>query len=574
MTENTLLIYTRVSTEVQAEKGFSLDAQRKAGIQKAKQLGLKFEVFEERGKSAAKEDLENRPQLKKLLDLIETEKAKDVFVIEDSRLSRNLTTASLIANIFIKYKCVLYTPYDKTDYGNIDYQTKFRKSLNALLSTFENDQRVERSKRGKLEAVRKGKWGGGMSPFGYKVDNEDFLIVDSEESKWYKKMVELSLSGKGSGSIAEWLNEKGVKTKASKTYKKGMTIIDKHTKKEKFIDKNKFIWKPNTVLTILKNPVHKGERHFKNEIISVPSIIDSQTWRKVQDNLSKNKNTAERNNKKYFYLLRNLLVCNRCGKSLLGYIKPSRGMRVYYCSSKRRDPIPNFCGMKSINIDKLNDLIWENLMNVLTNSSVVRKSLKRIFSKTKIDKSKIEKDNKAILKKIEDTEVQRKNLIRLAAKGTISDKDLEQQLKDLDNEIYEFQNLISSNLQRIKLSENQEGTFEWIIKAEEKAKQIRNTKDLEKKKEIVNTFIDKIYVDYLEEEKEHVIEMKLKYKLFDGDKHTIDLLLDGTEITDDDDDSGTGIKFSTDELQELEFDGDYPDIKAKSPIVTQSQMRH
>jgi hypothetical protein len=43
----TLHIYTRVSTAVQAEQGTSLDSQRELGIEKAKQLGFEYKVWDE-----------------------------------------------------------------------------------------------------------------------------------------------------------------------------------------------------------------------------------------------------------------------------------------------------------------------------------------------------------------------------------------------------------------------------------------------------------------------------------------------------------------------------------------------
>lgn len=566
---DTLYIYTRVSTSQQAEKGHSLEAQRKAGIEKAKKLNMNYKIFVEPAKSAANEEISNRPELQELLKLIENNTAKNIFVIEDSRLARNLTVSNIIATMFIKYQCVLYTQYDRTDYGNIDYQTKFRKNLNALLSVLENDQRVERSKRGKLEAVKKGKWGGAMCPYGFAVDEENYLIVNKEELIWYKKMIELSLKGNGVAKIAQFLNESGVKTKASSFYKKGMRITDKHTKKERFIDKNKFIWKPNTVLSILKNPIYKGERIFNGEKIKCLSLIDVNLWQTVQENLVKNRINSPRHNVKHFYLLRNLLVCNRCGQSLLGYIKPKEGMRVYYCGSKRRDPTPHFCGMKSINIDKLNELVWDNLMYVLTNGDIARRELKRIFSKTEIDKVKIDNENKSISNKMLDIELQKKNLIRFTSQGTITEEDLQKQLIDIENEIFELQCVINSNQRKIEISNNQKCAFSWILEAEKEAKRIVNTTDNETKRDIVNRFIDKIFVDYLDNEKIHVIELKLKYNIFNDETDTMSFLLDSNDQSYNvSEEKETSIELSKNEIQELEFDGD------SSPIVTESEMPH
>ena len=65
--KQTLHIYIRVSTVGQEKDGTSLDSQLKLGKQKAKSLGMNYEVHDERSASSSKEDLDNRPVIKELL---------------------------------------------------------------------------------------------------------------------------------------------------------------------------------------------------------------------------------------------------------------------------------------------------------------------------------------------------------------------------------------------------------------------------------------------------------------------------------------------------------------------------
>ena len=65
----TLHIYTRISTESQTEGG-SLDAQRESGIAKAKQLGMDYKVWDEGVASSSKDNLLNRPVLRETLQKI------------------------------------------------------------------------------------------------------------------------------------------------------------------------------------------------------------------------------------------------------------------------------------------------------------------------------------------------------------------------------------------------------------------------------------------------------------------------------------------------------------------------
>ena len=69
--EQTLHIYTRVSTVAQAEQGTSLESQRELGIKKAGELGFAYKVWDEGGRSSHHEDIADRPVLSALFSELE-----------------------------------------------------------------------------------------------------------------------------------------------------------------------------------------------------------------------------------------------------------------------------------------------------------------------------------------------------------------------------------------------------------------------------------------------------------------------------------------------------------------------
>ena len=91
--ENTLHIFTRVSTEIQAVEGTSLDTQEELGIEKAAEFGFDHKVWSEGGASSNYENLDNRPVLMSLLREVEAGKVKHLYVWNNDRLSRNEITA-------------------------------------------------------------------------------------------------------------------------------------------------------------------------------------------------------------------------------------------------------------------------------------------------------------------------------------------------------------------------------------------------------------------------------------------------------------------------------------------------
>jgi DNA invertase Pin-like site-specific DNA recombinase len=104
-----LYIYARVSTFSQSEKGYSIPQQISFGKAKAKELGMIPILFVEEGKSASGEDFSNRPELIKLLALVEEGKAKHIFVFDQTRLSRHNITKAIISDKLKKNKVTLYT---------------------------------------------------------------------------------------------------------------------------------------------------------------------------------------------------------------------------------------------------------------------------------------------------------------------------------------------------------------------------------------------------------------------------------------------------------------------------------
>ena len=96
-----LHIYTRVSSAVQ-EEGTSLETQKELGIKKSKELGMKFQIWNEGAASSHQENLTNRPKISELLFDIEKGNIKHLFVYNNDRLSRNDQTQFLIKNAITK----------------------------------------------------------------------------------------------------------------------------------------------------------------------------------------------------------------------------------------------------------------------------------------------------------------------------------------------------------------------------------------------------------------------------------------------------------------------------------------
>jgi len=490
-----LAIYVRVSSDKQV-KGFSLEAQKKSGITIAEQNEWTYEVFEEAGRSAQKETLEGRPALTKILELAEEGKVEYCFVTELDRLARNPATLAYIKKVFTDSNVKVVTPNQTFDFTNDE--DDFISDLLGLLAKRENRLRVKRIKRAKLEAALKGRWKGGVLPLGYKVDSEKRLIPDPEERKVYNLMVKWYLEGKGTNVIARKLIQMAIPTRTEKLYHK----------------KRKSQWKGGVVLDILKNSIYKGEFHYEGNKIEVPSLISAKKWDLLQEQRSTNWNNAKRNTKR-FYLLRGLLCCKKCGRKLFGMVKPKKGMRCYCCLSKRPDPLPRFCGLKNINLDRLNQLVWNATKELVKDSEKLREAIENKKGGFAVDEALSQVELESVQKAVEEKNEEIDRILDLYGRSktfTVEELDkrvekLKKQREDLERE----SERIESKIREVEVAKSNFGRAEEFVR---KTRAVIDSFTDQEKRDFLVLAVDKIWVDY-DEERGHTIEIEGAIPTFD-----------------------------------------------------------
>lgn len=493
-----LAIYTRVSSDKQV-KGYSLEAQKKAGIAIAEQNEWNYEIFEEAGRSAEKETVKERPALIRVLDLAEEGKVEYCFVTELDRLARNPITLAYIKKVFTDNNVKVVTPSQTFDFRDDD--DDFISDLLGLLAKRENRLRVKRVKRAKFEAVLKGRWKGGILPFGYKLNSEKRLIPDPEERKIYNLMVKWYLEGKGSDTIARRLIQMAIPTRTEKYDHK----------------RRKCQWKQGVVLYILKNPIYKGEFHYKGNRIEVPKLISAKKWGLIQEQRRINRNNAKRNTRR-FYLLRGLLCCKKCGRNLFGMVKPKKRMRCYCCLSKRPDPLPRFCGLKNVNLDRLDELVWNTTKELVKNSEKLREAIENKRGNFVVDETLLEVELESIQRGIKEKDGEIDRILELYGKSkSLSVEELDRkvgELKKQKEDLEREKEKIESKSRDVEVAKRNFDRAEDFMTKEREV--IDNSTDQEKREFLVLA-VDKIWVDY-DEEKGHSVEIEGAIPIFDEAK--------------------------------------------------------
>ena len=104
--------------------------------------------------------------------------------------------------------------------------------------------------------------------------------------------------------------------------------------------------------------------------ISVPAIISEVTWDMAQKRFEMNARFSARNSKR-IYLLKGLLVCGICERTLQG--RAQRGITYYRCpggGKKRASGVPKHrCTLRA---DSCEDAIWQQLADLLNQPSQIK----------------------------------------------------------------------------------------------------------------------------------------------------------------------------------------------------------
>lgn len=184
--------YARVSTQIQAEDGLSLDAQERQvqGYAMIHDMTI-VHLFRERAVSGAK-PLDKRPEGRKLLARLQP--GDKVIVPKLDRMFRSAQDALAVAEQLQRKGVSLHL----LDLGG-DVTTsavgKMFFTIVAAFAEFERDRIAERITDVKQNEREKGRFLGGAKPFGFRVTEEGALISDEKEQCVIQEVLRLRKLG-------------------------------------------------------------------------------------------------------------------------------------------------------------------------------------------------------------------------------------------------------------------------------------------------------------------------------------------------------------------------------------------
>ena len=202
-----IALYIRVSTDRQAEEGYSIEVQKERLEAFTKTLDgqVSYEFYIDDGFSGA--SLE-RPAMHRLIEDTKKGNLTHVCVYKLDRLSRSQKdTLHLIEDIFLPNNIAFVSIQE-----SFNTATAFGRAVVGILSVFaqlERENIYERTRSGMQKRVEAGYWpGGGGTPFGYDYDAEQGILVPNKDAESVRQVYDLYLQGYSLQSIADLLGLK------------------------------------------------------------------------------------------------------------------------------------------------------------------------------------------------------------------------------------------------------------------------------------------------------------------------------------------------------------------------------
>ena len=334
-------IYTRVSTDNQAEQEFSSCEAQEEKIKSfisSQENWQVYKIYNDPGYTGANTE---RPALQELLHDIQGNKINTVLVYKIDRLTRSPRDFYQLIEHFEKH-CVDFISITE----RFDTSTPSGRLLRNIMLTFaqfERELTSERTRDKMFERAKKGLWNGGFVPYGYR--REDKKIIPNEKESDTVKLIYESYITSGS-----------------------LTNVYKTLKNKKLSNRSGDIFLKSHIARILRNSVYTGKVEYSgttNSGIHIP-IISEEIFNKAQI-IHKEKEQKLRTYKNF--LFSGLVKCKECGSMMSPCFTNkkkngrTRKYNYYRCTITNKKEW-NSCSTRMVSAERLENYVLDYLRRI------------------------------------------------------------------------------------------------------------------------------------------------------------------------------------------------------------------
>ena len=431
----TTAIYARVSTETQ-EKQQTIHSQLAELRKYAAEHDLAIsEEFIDDGYSGT---LLARPGLDALRDQSRQRGVEAVLCLSPDRLSRSLVHLGILLEEFEKDGTkVVFTnqQIDDTAEGKLLLQ------IQGAVGEYERAKILDRTRRGKHHKARNGAMIGGAAPYGCTY----VRTTGTTPARWelnqaeaavmrevYRLFVEKELT---LHALVREVNALGIRTR------NGLNLWSRSAL-HRILTSETYIGTAHLFKTYpaeperhrkatpyRKNPkTTRGHRDRSEWVaVTVPAIVDRETYDRAQRVLQQNEHLAARNNTRHPYLLRGLVKCGTCGRP---YVGTAHNDYFYYVCSRRPARSAD-CSSRYVCTDRSEPVAWETIRRLLDNPELILEQFDKRTTSHKASRERAQAKSTKLERQLKDTDTEEMRVVRLYREEKIDAALLEAQLQEV-----------------------------------------------------------------------------------------------------------------------------------------------
>ena len=293
-------IYVRVSTEEQAQEGFSIRAQEQKlkDYTRIKEWAV-YKIYRDEGISG--KNITERPAINEMLEDIKQGKVKNVLVFKIDRLTRSTADLISLVDLFNEYDCSFNSLNESIDTQSATGRMFIK--IIGIFAEFERENIVERVTLGLERKVKEGyslaTW---LITYGYNRDKgEKIQTINKDEAKIVREIFDMFVNKNMTYfGIAKNLNNRNIPTKYNS------------------------VWCSSVISNVLKNSTYKGnvryairdeKRNFEAKGLHEP-IISEELFNETQELIKKKFSKVYKKPPQEERFFSGILFCGICGRRL------------------------------------------------------------------------------------------------------------------------------------------------------------------------------------------------------------------------------------------------------------------
>lgn len=492
--------YCRVSTEKEAQID-SLEKQIEFFNEFTKKNGYElYKLYADEGISG--KQIKHRKQFQAMMQDAKAKKFEKVVVKDVSRFARN--TVDLLQSI--RELKSYGIEVDFLNNGEImEGGSEFILTILGAMAQQESANMSKRVKFGKDITAQKGRVPNIV--FGYdKIPDERYTLkINEEEAQIVKEIFENYVyKGMGTTKIAWELNERGIRTKKTKSR-----------------------WVQTSIVRMLKNPIYTGRvTNKKSEVtdfitgtrkdlpeeewivVEKPEmrIISDELFNKAQEILAQRSTEFKLNCKreKTSYVFSTLIYCKHCGYSYRRtkrkYTENGKEYIRWVCSGRNSMGVSSCPNTTVIDEEELLNAIKEYLKSIISNKKEFMKSVQKEFDKITKLRENNERSEKSLLQEIEKITIKKQKYMEMFQNEIINIQELKKYTNPLNEDISRLERELKLITSEIK---------EKDVLEKELTRTISTIDDILNNETITNAML-KTIIDVIEVDSDANIEVRLK----------------------------------------------------------------